>query len=370
MIPLLFRDFPLTSARRAGMMGKNEKERPPMDLRRLLAPLLCLALLSSCAPAEHTASFLAMDTVMSVTVYGQGGQEAAEAAGDEIKALEKLFSVTDEGSELYAANHSGGRSVTVSADTAALLEQALELCGETEGALDVTIYPVVKAWGFTTGTHQVPDDRTLAGLVRRVDFTALTLDGNTLTVPEGMELDLGAVAKGFAADRAAEVLRSRGVECAKLELGGNVHLVGQKPGGSLWRIAVRDPSAEGYVGVLETDGGAVVTSGGYERYFEQDGTTYWHILDPATGRPAHSGLVSVTIAARSGVLADALSTALFVMGKEKAGDFWRARQDFDFILIGEDGSVTITPGVESRFTLSDTWKGHTVEVVSPSPAHP
>lgn len=116
------------------------------------------------------------------------------------------------------------------------------------------------------------------------------------------------------------------------------------------------------MGALETDGGAVVTSGGYERYFTQDDMTYWHIIDPRTGRPARSGLVSVTVAARSGVLADALSTALFVMGREKAEDFWRARRDFEFILIGEDGSVTVTPGLADRFTLSESWAG-SVEVV-------
>lgn len=334
-----------------------------MKLRRLTVLLFILCLLASCAPAEHAASFFAMDTVMSVTVYGEDGQAAAEVAEAEIKALDRLLSVTNGASEIYAANHSGGKSVTVSDETAALLSQALELCGETGGVLDVTIYPIVKAWGFTTGTYQVPSEDVLAGLVKQVDFTRLTLEGNTLTVPEGMELVLGAVAKGYAADRVAEVLEARGVGCAKLELGGNIHLIGSKPNGLPWNIAVRDPFGEGYLGVLETEGGAVVTSGGYERYFEQDGVTYWHIIDPSTGWPAHSGLVSVTIVSQSGTLADALSTALFVMGKEKAVAFWRARQDFDFILIGEDGTVTVTPGLDKRFTLSEAWAGHALEVV-------
>lgn len=344
-----------------------------MKVRRLMAALLTLALLSACAPSqvEYTSSFLAMDTVMSVTVYGGDRQEAAEAAGEaleaaeeEIKALEKLFSATDADSELYAANHSGGKSVTVSEDTAALLARALELCGETDGALDVTIYPVIKAWGFTTDSYQVPAEDELTELVKQVDFTRVQLDGTALTVPEGMELVLGAVAKGYAADRAAALLEARGVAAAKLELGGNIHLVGTKPNGTPWQVAVRDPSGEGYMGLIQTDGGAVVTSGGYERYFEQDGITYWHILDPATGRPAHSGLVSVTIVTPSGTLADALSTALFVMGREKAEAFWRTRQDFDFILIGEDGTVTVTPDLAGRFTLSRDWADHELEVVS------
>lgn len=337
-----------------------------MKLRPLTASLLILCLLSSCAPAaaENTATFLAMDTVMSVTVYGPDGDAALEAVEEEIKALEGLLSVTDKGSEIYAANHSGGKPVTLSPETAELLSTALGLCAETVGALDVTIYPVVRAWGFTTGEYRVPEEAELARLLERVDYTRVALEGNSLTVPEGMELDLGAVGKGYAADRVEALLRELGVDCAKLELGGNIHLIGAKPDGSPWRVAVRDPSGEGYMGVLETDGGAVVTSGGYERYFVQDDITYWHIIDPKTGHPAESGLVSVTVAARSGVLADALSTALFVMGREKAEDFWRARRDFEFILIGEDGSVTVTPGLADRFTLSEAWTGGPVEVAA------
>lgn len=335
-----------------------------MKLRPLTAFLLILCLLSSCAPAaaENTATFLAMDTVMSVTVYGPDGDAALEAVEEEIKVLEGLLSVTDEGSEIYAANHSGGKPVTLSPETAELLSTALGLCAETVGALDVTIYPVVRAWGFTTGEYRVPEEAELARLLERVDYTRVALEGNSLTVPEGMELDLGAVGKGYAADRVEALLRELGVDCAKLELGGNIHFIGTKPDGSPWRVAVRDPSGEGYMGVLETDGGAVVTSGGYERYFVQDNITYWHIIDPRTGHPARSGLVSVTVMAQSGVLADALSTALFVMGREKAEDFWRARRDFEFILIGEDGSVTVTPGLADRFTLSESWAG-SVEVV-------
>ena len=281
-----------------------------MKLRSLTTPLLILCLLSSCAPAakEKTASFLAMDTVMSVTVYGPGGGAALTAAEDEIRALEGLLSVTDEDSEIYAANHSGGAPVALSPETAELLSTALGLCEETGGALDVTIYPVVRAWGFTTGEYRVPDEAELKRLLERVDYSRVELEGNSLTVPEGMELDLGAVGKGCAADRTEAVLREMGVDCAKLELGGNIHLIGTKPDGTPWRVAVRDPSGEGYMGVLETDGGAVVTSGGYERYFTRDNMTYWHIIDPKTGRPAQNGLVSVTIAARTGTLADALST--------------------------------------------------------------
>lgn len=340
-----------------------------MKPRPLFPLFLALALLSACAaPAqaeEHSVTLFAMDTVMEITAYGPGGGEAADAAAVQIRSLEGLLSVTDESSEIYAANHSGGLPVAVSEETAALLSQALELCGDTGGALDVSIYPVVRAWGFTTGEYRVPDEAELSRLLDSVDCTRVSLAGGLLTIPDGMELDLGAVAKGYAADQATALLAEAGISSAKLELGGNVQLLGTKPDGSPWRVAVRDPSGEGYAGILETADRAVVTSGGYERYFEADGATYWHILDPADGRPAHSGLVSATIVADSGLLADALSTALFVMGAEKAADYWRTRQDFDFILLGEDGTVTITPGLTDCFSLYGSWTESPLEVVQP-----
>lgn len=335
-----------------------------MRAAKITALLLALALLCSCAPGaeEHSTTIFAMDTVMGITVYGPQGQEAAEAAAGRIRELEKLLSVTDPNSDIYAANHSAGAPVEVSDDTAALLARAMELCASTGGALDVTIYPVVKAWGFTTGEYRVPDAGTLSALLEQVDYSRITLEGNTVTVPDGMELDLGAVAKGWTGDQAAALLTDAGVTSAKLELGGNIHLVGAKPDGSPWRIAVRDPDGENYAGIVEVTDKAVVTSGGYERYFEADGITYWHIMDPADGRPARSGLLSATVVSGSGVQADALSTALFVLGAEEAADYWREHRDFDFILLGEDGTVTVTEGIAGSFTLCGNWEGRRVEI--------
>lgn len=340
-----------------------------MKATKITSLLLSLLLLASCAaPAaeEYSTTFLAMDTVMSVTAYGAGAQGAPEAAAERIRELEKLFSVTAEGSDVWNANHSGGEAVEVSSDTASLLRRALELCRSTGGALDVTIYPVVKAWGFTTGEYRVPDREELSALLERVDYARVALEVDRLCVPDGMELDLGAVAKGWTGDQVAALLADSGVTSAKLELGGNVQVLGAKPDGSPWRIAVRDPNGESYAGIVEVTDKAVVTSGGYERYFEADGITYWHIIDPASGCPARSGLASVTVIADSGALADALSTALFVLGAERAADYWREQRDFDFILLGEDGSVTVTPGIAERFTLCGSWESRRAEVVDVS----
>lgn len=332
----------------------------------LLPGLLLLLVLTGCAgppPAEepYVEQLLAMDTVMTLTVYGGDGRQAAAEAGRRIRELESLLSATDGDSELYAANHHGGGEL--SGETAELLERALALCAETEGALDVTVYPVVRAWGFTTGEYRVPEPEELAALLERVDYARVSLEGGTLTLPEGMELDLGAVAKGWTGDRVAELLAERGVTSAILELGGNIQALGTKPDGSPWRVALQSPEGEGYAGVLEIADRAVVTSGGYQRYFQQDGETYWHIIDPSTGCPARSGLTSVTIVAEEGVVCDGLSTALFVMGRERAEAFWRERGDFDCILIDGDGAVYVTEGLEDCFSLYGAWEAHPLEVL-------
>ena len=158
------------------------------------------------------------------------------------------------------------------------------------------------------------------------------------------------------------LLAREGIASAIVELGGNVQALGAKPDGSPWRVALQAPEG-GYAGVLEIVDKAVVTSGGYQRYFEQDGEIYWHIIDPAQGRPARSGLQSVTIVADEGTLCDGLSTALFVMGREEALDFWRTRNDFECVLISEDNTVAITEGLEESFSLYGDWEGRALEII-------
>ncbi len=334
-------------------------------MRRL--SLLCtvlLLLLTGCSASEPCRrELMAMDTFMTLSVYAQSpaaGEALLEEAAGEIRRLEGLLSVTDPGSEIYQVNHGG--AVSLSEPVRELLEKALELCRETGGALDVTVYPAVRAWGFTTGEYRVPEEAELSALVENVGYGRVSLDGDRLVLPEGVELDLGSVGKGWTGDRLTALFREAGVSSAIMELGGNVQALGTKPDGAPWRVAVQAPGG-GYAGVLEIADKAVVTSGGYQRYFEQDGETYIHIIDPATGRPARTGLASVTIVADSGLQGDGLSTALFVMGREKAEEFWRRNPDFDFILLGEDGTAAITEGLEECFSLYGGWEGRPLEII-------
>lgn len=332
----------------------------------LSAALLSAAfLLTGCsgAPAQgpETATFFAMDTAMDFTVYGDAA--LLDEAETLIGSLEEQVSVTDEHSDIYAIDHTGSGSL--SGNAAELMEQALELCRRTGGALDISVYPIVQAWGFTTGSYQVPDEETIQSLLPLVDYTQIQYDAATgvVTLPEGMEIDLGSVAKGYAGQLAAQMLREHGVQSALLNLGGNVQTVGTKPDGSPWQIGIKDPQGEDAMMVLSVEDQAVVTSGGYERYFEQDGQTYWHIMDPSTGHPADSGLLSVTIVGKQGIICDGLSTSLFVMGLEKAADLWAQSCDFEAVFVTASGEVYITEGLRDRFALTEQYADTPVSVI-------
>lgn len=323
---------------------------------------------SVAADAEFTQQVFAMDTYMELRAYGPAAGEALERITEKIQFLDMIWSVTDEHSEVSLINSGEYEQVAVSADTVALLSKALDLGASTDGALDVTIYPVSRAWGFTTGEYRVPPESELEALLQYVDDSQVELDmeNGTVSLPAEAELDLGAVAKGYAGDLTAEMLKEAGVTSALLNLGAStIRTVGVKPDGSNWRIAIQDPNDSGaYAGVVELGEGAVDTSGGYERYFEgEDGQIYWHILDPKTGRPAQSGLVSVTVLSEDAFTGDGLSTALFVMGLEDAVTYWREHGGFEFILIGDDGTIYVSEGAADQFTPLGTYETAELTVI-------
>lgn len=292
-------------------------------------------------------SLFAMDTYMNLRAYGKKAETALIQSCERIAELEALFSVTKEGSDICRVNQAEGNVTEVAWDTANVLREAIAIGDETEGALDITLYPVLKVWGFTTEEYRIPTEIELQSLLEYVDYKQIELDGNQVCLPEGMEIDFGALAKGYTSDRIIEILKENGVESALINLGGNVHTLGIKPDGSLWKIGIRNPFETGEMCILSTADKAVITSGNYERYFiGEDGKAYWHILDASDGCPADNGLVSVTVIGEEGVRCDALSTALFVAGLEWAADYWREKQDFDMILVTEDGKIYITEGIK------------------------
>ncbi len=325
-------------------------------------------LLSGCSSMPgtkimETRSLFAMDTIMELQAYGND-QVLADAEAM-IRDIEKKVSVTDEGSEISALNSNG--KAELSEITGDLLSRALEICRETEGALDISIYPVLKAWGFTTGEYQVPSEKELSSLLQSVDYRKVALDNGSATIEPGMQIDLGSVTKGYTSSRIADYFRRQGVTSALINLGGNVQCIGTKPGGENWKVAIKSPykeSKSGVFAVIETKDKAIITSGGYERYFEENGETYWHILDPGTGKPAKNGLISVTIIGEDGLMCDGLSTALFVKGLDGATDYWKNHEGFDAVFITMDGDVYITEGIESSFSLTSEYIDHKVTVLT------
>ena len=310
---------------------------------------------------EESASqdIFAMDTYMSVTAYGADAESAVSDAIAEIERLDALLSTGETDSEIYKLNQNGGGSI--SEDTSYLFERALEIWKSTDGCFEIGIYPLMQEWGFTDGNYKVPDKETLQKLLPLADSSKIDFNEKDQTVSfeqDGMEIDFGGIAKGYTSGRIMDIFREHGIKSGMVSLGGNVQVLGIKTDGSKWRVAVQNPEdTENYLGVLETQDRAVITSGGYERYFEQDGKTYQHILDPKTGYPADSGLTSVTIVSADGTLADGLSTSLFVMGKEKAVAYWRAHsEEFDAILVEKDGTVSVTENIADQFTPDDAVK--------------
>lgn len=324
-------------------------------LSGVLLFLLCIAMLTACQNSDEnkkvSKDIFAMDTYMTVTAYGKNAENGVNKAVDEINRLETVLSAEKQESDIYKLNETG--SGTLSTDTKDIVSKALEINKTTNGAFDISIYPLMVKWGFTTQKYNVPSKNEISKLLKDVDSSKIIFDekSGNVKLKENMKIDLGGIAKGYTSNRVMQIFKEHGVKSGLVSLGGNVQALGTKTDGTAWQIAIENPDkSSDYIGVVSVKDKAVITSGGYERYFEKNGKTYHHILDPETGYPAESGVKSVTIVSDDGTLADALSTSLFVMGKEKALDYWREhKNEFDTVLVEDNGDITITGGLEKIF---------------------
>lgn len=305
------------------------------------------------ASEKHESQVFAMDTVMMLTAYGENGSAALDRAEEIIYALEEDLDPTNPEGSIYAINTGAGSYVPVSENCIEVMLTAMDKWGETGGAVDPGLFPIIKAWGFTLGEYRVPGQTEINGLLADKNTEGILVDekSGSVYIPQRMEISLGAVGKGYTAQKALEAMAAAGVESAIVSLGGNVQTLGDtKPNGAKWQVAVTDPNDTGaYVGILSIGEAAVVTSGGYQRYFEQDGMTYIHIIDPETGYPVDNDLLSITVVTADGAEADALSTSLFVMGAEGALEHYRAVGGFELVLITEENKIIVTPGLADCF---------------------
>ncbi|MGI6020839.1 MAG: FAD:protein FMN transferase [Lachnospiraceae bacterium] len=337
-------------------------------MRRILS-FFCLIIISGalygCAAGEKESreetadcaskTIFAMDTVMTLEAYGENAAEAVELAADEIYRIEDELSAEDENSDIFFLNRD--KEAEVGEDAFYLIDYSRKISDATDGCFDITVYPTVKLWGFIDDNYRVPTDDEIKKALDASGCEKIIAEkgpdgGGIVKLGENMEITLGAIAKGYTSDRVMEIFKESGVGHAGVSLGGNTQVLGTRTDGQKWNIGIRDPEDTGDIlGSVKVSDRAVITSGAYERYFEENGKRYGHIIDPGTGYPAESGILSVSIVSGSGVLADALSTSLFIMGTERAEEFWRnSAYDFDFIIEDESGTVYVTEGIYDDFS--------------------
>ena len=329
---------------------RNTGPRLPMLRAAIALAILAAFSLSSCAAknddtATATASFTAMDTAMTVTVHAHDRNEADEALSsctEIVRGLDEALSPTEDGSWIARLNDAD-EPLPAPDDVEKLIEEALGMAEATGGAFDPTIYPLTSAWGFTSGNYRTPSDAEIETALTRVGFRSVDVDAASGAVTLDNE--------------------------AQLDLGGNVTVLGSKPDETPWTVGIADPhNPEALAGTLQLSEATVSTSGDYQRYFvDSEGIRRHHLIDPETGYPAESGLSSVSVVATSGAQADALSTALFVLGVDRAVDLWRATQNdealaFEAVFIACDGSVLVTEGLSTSFAPSAAYDGR-VETV-------
>lgn len=321
-----------------------------MNVKKYLTVLVAAAIVlpaASCAFREKTVkrSDFALNTLINITVTGKSADSAADAALAEIKRIDALMNTHSSKSALYALNcASAGERVRVSAEIFKLIKTSAQISEKTGGAFDITLKPVADLWAIGTENPRVPQSGEILGALEKTGYENMILNEEDCTVEfkkDGMQIDLGGIAKGYAANRAAEILKNAGIKSALLDLGGNVYAVGQRSDGQRWRVGLQTPwkTRGEYFKTVSVSDTSVVTSGAYERYFEDNSEIYHHILNPENGYPSKSGIQSATVICTDSALADALSTAVFVSGSEGAR---RIAENFDnvkIILYTDDGEI-------------------------------
>ena len=326
--------------------------------------LVALAALAGCSntPEEpETRTQLILGTTVTIRIYEGATDAAFERSFERVRQIEERMSTntTDYSStELIEVNRAAGeRPVEVSEDTFYVVSRALEYSRMTDGAFDVSIGPLVDLWGIGTEYAAVPPEEEIAERLELVDYRKVRLDAEEQTIylpEEGMGLDVGGIAKGYAAEEVARILREEGIEHALLDFGGNILAIGVKPDGSRWKIGIQNPqeSRGEFLGIVEDEEMTVVTSGDYERYFEKDGVRYHHIINSRTGYPARTGLSSVTIVADDSTEADTLSTAVYVMGVERGSELIESLDGIEAAFVTKERSVYMTSGMPGSFEIT------------------
>ncbi|MCR5636884.1 MAG: FAD:protein FMN transferase [Clostridiales bacterium] len=328
--------------------------------RRIVALIICIALqfsaiwlLGGCTQTnpKSSQSFFALDTYINITVYGHNADNLCSGLKDLIREYDKKLSYLNQNSIVYKLNKY--KTAQCDSDISGLFNKAYEMSDITGGYFDITVFSAVKAWGFIDKNYRVPAKNELLKLAQRINYENVSVNGNTVSISENCEIDLGGCAKGYICDKCTEYLNKNSAECAVIDLGGNICTYGKKPNGEKFNIAIESPEKDGYIAYLSLDEANAVTSGGYQRNFtDTDGTVYCHIIDPITASPVQSDIKSVTVISDNGVEADCLSTALFAMGSEKAIEFINNHSDkFGAVLLDDNNEIYCSPDLEDKIQV-------------------
>lgn len=315
--------------------------------------LMIMTIAAGCASSKLNyaeRSVFLFDTLISIKLWcDDDANLMLDEAFELCNYCDSIFDRNEPDSDIGRINRSGGLPCTVNEDTIQLLEMALEYSRLSDGMFDVTCGRVTALWDFSSDNPIIPDRQELDEALSTVDWRAVTIDGNTVTVPDGTEIDLGGIAKGYIADRVIDLLRAQDVLGAVVNLGGNVSVLGSK-NGQPYRVGIQSPFDEGgTIGALSVTDCSVVTAGSYQRCFELDGSLYHHILDLSDGMPAQTGLSSVTIIARDSVQADSLATICFLLGEKDGLSLIESLDGVEAIFISSDSTVTMTEGAQSIY---------------------
>lgn len=317
----------------------------------LLSAIISISFLFiSCGKKNSSTSLNAMDTFMTIQAYGKKSDIALEKTKKLIYQIEQNISTTNPTSDVYRLNH--GENISVSNDTLILAKYSLDFAKQTNGVFNPALYPITSAWGFTTEDYKVPSNEQIKELLTLTDYSKIQIDNNSIKLKTGMALDFGAVGKGYTGDQAIKLLRENGINSALLDLGGNIQVLGTKADGTKWNVGIKSPWTGKAAASIKIADKAVITSGGYERFFTaDDGHEYIHIFDGKTGMPVNNGITGVTIITESGLYADALSTAMFAMGLTDATTYWKQHPDFEMIIFTENHDLYYTEGLHGELNL-------------------
>ena len=332
---------------------------PSIDMKKAVL-LIILLLLSGCSydypisqsGDKYTLNAVMMDTYAEISAYGRNAKKALEKTYDELARVEAMLSVRDEKSKISELNES--KRLSGDEEIASLIRRSVYFSELTEGAFDITVYPLMRIWGFDNKNYSVPGEKELSEALLKCGYKSISVKENNIVIGENTEVDLGGIAKGYASDIVNATLIDNGVDSAIISLGGNIYALGRRENGEAWSVAIESPFEEGeYIGIVKAFDTSVVTSGGYRRYFEKDGKKYHHIIDMKTGYPAEKGIASVTVITGSGMYADALSTAIYAMGIEEGLALREKCEDFELVIVGNDKTVYATEGLKKTFEFAD-----------------